>query len=71
MVFLIKGIIAVKTLIYVGVALSALLVPLIEIFSQNAKQNKSGRNIIIENSHIRMVQPKTRPHESFGGGTPG
>jgi hypothetical protein len=70
-VFIIKGIIAGKTLIYVGVALSALLVPLIAIFSHNAKQNKSGRNIIIENSHIPTVQPKTRPHDSFGGGTPG
>jgi hypothetical protein len=70
-ILFIKGVIAVKTLIFVGLALSALLVPLILIFPQKAKQDKQDKDIIIEDSHAPTIQSKTPPHDSFGSGTSG
>ncbi|MDH3886296.1 MAG: hypothetical protein OET63_18895 [Desulfobacterales bacterium] len=59
------GVLAVKTLILVGFALSVLLTFLVLVTSPKNKRAKQDRDIIITDSPTSAVQQKTHPRDSL------
>jgi hypothetical protein len=70
-IMLIKaGVLAVKTHIFVGFALSVLLTFLVLVTSPKNKRDKQDRDIIITDSPTSAVQQKTHPRDPSETDTP-